>query len=200
MREIPNIGDNAAISSQTDKIDNAPSEGLAGTPDSVGYRVEEIEKHFHNRERWRGMLAVQTATNWADDNVDTPYQVISGANTWGVDTDDEAQVFGTADTPIIAGTIKFDPFRISITNLSSDTPYKLRMIWGTGTMADAITAEQYSELIVENIVTGSKSGGAPTDFRMPRLNSGVDKVWVQAWNETDNATCDFFVGIHEYTG
>jgi len=193
------IGDNAAIKAQTDKLDNAPSSGLAGTEDSIGYKVTEIEKHFHNVERWFGKLAVQTATDWADTNL-TPFRAISGANTYGADPGDEAQVLGTADTPHISGGVKYDPYRISILELSSDTIWRLRMIYGAGTMVEAIAAGQYSELMVSNIVTGSKAGGTPVDFRMPRLRCGIDKVWVQAWNATDNATCDFFVGLHEYSG
>ena len=40
--------------------------------------------------------------------------------------------------------------------------------------------------------------GVPVSLRMPRLDSGVDKVWVQAKNATNDATIDFFVGVHEY--
>lgn len=182
----------------TAKIDGAPTEGLSGAMDSLAYRIEEIEKHHHNVERWLGKKTVQTATEWAADTL-TPFQAISGANTYGADPDDEAQVFGTADTPI-NGDVKFDPFRILVINLSEDTVWKLRMVYGSGTMAAAITAEQFSEIMVVNQVAGSKSGGLPVRFRMPRLNSGVDQVWLQAWNATDNATCDFFAGTHGYIG
>lgn len=182
----------------TSKIDSAATDGLLGGNNSLAYRVHEIEKHFHNHEHWRGKLAVQTATAWADDTL-TPFRAISGANIYGAGADDEAQVLGTDDTPI-NGSVKYDPYRIVIVELSTDTPWKLRLVYGSGTMADAITAMQFTELMAVNIVTGSKSGGAPLDFRVPRLESGVDKVWIQAWNATDNATCDFFVGIHEYPG
>jgi hypothetical protein len=194
------IGNGGSVSLQTDKIDEAPIDGLAGAPDSLGYKIEEIEKHFHNHEHWRGKLAVQTGTNWADNNIDTPFRATSGPNSYGAGVNDEALVLGTGDTPISAGMVKFDPYRISIVSLSTDTEWKLRMIYGTGTMAEAITAEQFSEVMAINVVAGSKSGGTPLDFRMPRLLCGVDKVWVQAWNVTDNATCDFFVGLHEYIG
>ena len=159
--------------------------------------IVEVEKHFHNREIWVGKLAVQTATEWADDTL-SPYQAISGNNDYGSDANDEAQVLGTADTPITAGKVKFDFARIEVISLSSDTPYKLRIAWGTGTLAEALAANQCSELIVQNVVAGSKSNGAPVDVKMPRLNCGSDKVWIQAWNATDNATADFLVGVHEY--
>ena len=194
------IGSNSSVKNDTEKIDDAATDGLLGASNSLAYRVHEIEKHFHNVERWVGKLAVQTATSWADDNIDTPFRAISGANDYGADASDEAQVLGTDDTPIIAGTVKYDPFRISIVSLSTDTEWKLRLVYGSGTMATAITAGQYSEVMVINAVAGSKSGGTPVDFRVPRLNSGIDQVWLQAWNVTDNATCDFFIGVHEYIG
>ena len=194
------IGNGASVSSQTDKIDNAAADGLSGAMGSLAYRIHVVTKHFHNTERWRGKLAAQTATNWTDDNIDTPYRAISGADAYGADANDEAQIFGTGDTPIQSEMVKFDPFRLSIIELSTDTQWKLRLIYGSGTMADAITAGRFSEVMAVNTVSGSKSGGTPIDFRIPRLSSGVDQLWMQAWNLTDNATCDFYVGVHEYPG
>jgi hypothetical protein len=186
------------LSGDEQKIDSYKVNGLTGVNNSLSYKIEEIEKHFHNHEHWRGKLAVQTATAWADNTL-APFRAISGADDYGADTDDEAQVFGTDDTPI-NGAVKFDPYRVLITELSTDTPWKLRMVYGTGTMADAIIAMQYSEVCLMNTTAGSKAGGTPINFMMPRLNSGVDKVWMQAWNATDNATCDFLIGLHEYPG
>jgi len=198
MFNTPSIGDNAAIKSQTDKIDRIAVDGLLGTPESLGYKVNEIEKHFHNIERWFGKLAVQTATNWLDNSL-TPFRAISGLNTYGADANDEAQVIGSGDTPIIPGNVKYDCYRIVIQELSSNTIWKLRMVWGTGTLADAVTANQYTTLMVKNIIATGNAGGFPVDFRMPRIASGT-KLWIQAWNASDNAFCDFFIGIHEYVG
>lgn len=181
------------------KIDSFPTLGLNGVEDSLAYRTDEIEKHFHNRERWVGKKAVQTGTDWADD-VLTPFQAISGNNDYGSDVNDEALVLGTDNTPIIPGNVKFDIRRFLITELSATTQYKLRIIYGTGTMGDAITANQYTEFVVINTATGPFSGGEPSSIMMPRLNCGIDQVWVQAWNNTNNATIDFLVGIHEYVG
>jgi hypothetical protein len=186
------------ISSDEQKIDSEAVKGLLGKPNSLAYKVHEVEKHFHNHEHWRGKLAVQTATAWADDTL-APFRAISGADTYGADPNDEAQVFGLDDTPI-NGAVKFDPNRILITAFSTDTPWKLRMVFGTGTMADAIIARQFTEDCMMNTTVGSKAGGTPVTFTVPRLNCGIDKVWMQAWNETDNATCDFLIGLHEYIG
>jgi len=40
------------IDAETDKIDSAATLGLEGTSNSLAYRVMELERHFHNVERW----------------------------------------------------------------------------------------------------------------------------------------------------
>jgi len=180
-----------------EQMDDLATNGLSGVVDSLAYRIETVEQHFHHRELWRGIKAVPTGTAWADDLL-TPFRAISGSNTYGGDADDEALVLGTDDTPVESGHTKFDLHRLLIVALSTDTPWKIRVIWGTGTMGDAITAEQFTEIMVQNNPNGAKAGGFPIDIMMPRLNSGADQVWAQAWNATDNATCDFLVGFHEY--
>ena len=192
------VGDNASVKAQTDKIDKIAVSGLLGAPDSLAYKVSELESHIHNHEHWRGKLAVQTATNWMD-NVLTPFRAISGANAYGANANDEAQVIGSADTPVSVGMVKYDCYRIIILALSSNTIWKLRMVWGTGTLAQAITAEQFTELMVLNIIATGNAGGFPVDFRMPRISVGT-KLWVQAWNASLGATIDFCIGIHEYVG
>jgi hypothetical protein len=182
------------------KIDATATNGLAGTANSLAYRVHEIEKHLHNRERWLGKRAVPNATEWGTPGTITAFRAISGNNTYGADASDEASILGTADAPIIAGNTKLDIHRIIIVGVSSDTHYKLRIVYGSGTMADAITAAQYTEVIVKfDSVNPQQSAGVPIEVIMPRITSGTDKVWVQAWNATDNATIDFLVGLHEYS-
>jgi len=58
---------------QPPKLDSAPTDGLSGVSNSLAYRVEEIEKHLHNRERWLGLAAAPNAEiHCADDGVMTP--------------------------------------------------------------------------------------------------------------------------------
>lgn len=180
------------------KIDSAATDGLLGVSNSLAYRVHEIEKHFHNVERWYGKLAVQTATDWADNTL-TPFVAISGNNTYGTDANDEAKVFGTADTPGIAGNVKFDVHRIFISAASVAGLWKLQLIYGTGTMADAIAAGQFSTFMVRTS-TPTATQDVPADVMMPRGTCGATQIWLRAWNATDNATISFFVGVHEYEG
>jgi len=164
---------------------------------AVMAEVTEIEKHLHNRERWFGKLAVQTATDWAENNL-SPFRAISGANDYGSDPNDEALVLGTADTPTIAGNTRYDMHDIFVVAASSDTVYKMRFVYGVGTMADAIAAGQYSTTMIKIDPAVQSSPSVVHAIMMPRGICGATQVWVQAWNVTDNATIDFFVGIHEY--
>jgi hypothetical protein len=165
--------------------------------DAINEEVEEIEQHIHTRERWFGQSVDQSGNDWAADNL-TPLDVISGDDEYGADADDEAKCIGTADTPVIAGMTKFDLHRILIVGVSQNSVYKMRFVFGTGTMADAITAEQTSEFMVKfDAVNPQQSAGIPFEVKMPRLNAGT-KVWLQAWNATNNATASFFIGLHEY--
>jgi hypothetical protein len=154
-------------------------------------------KHFHNREKWIGKRAVQTATNWGNDTL-TSFQAISGNNAYGTDADDEAQVLGTGDTPVFTGGAKYDLHRILVTDVSNADPFKLRFVWSDTSMAAGIAAENYSEVIIK--LDKTKADCLPLEFMMPRIDSGTDMVWCQAWNGTDNATIDFLVALHEYTG
>ena len=164
----------------------------------VSAEVTEIEHHIHNRERWFGKTGSQTATDWGTLASLTAYTAISGSGTWGADENDEAQLLGTADTPAITGMAKFDLHRLFMVAFSAATVYYIRIVWGTGTMADAITAGQYSDVpVATNVTPANKATGSPIDIIMPRIAAGT-KVWAQCMNATDNATVTFLIGLHEY--
>jgi hypothetical protein len=159
--------------------------------------TRDTEHHIHTRERWFGKSADQSGNNWGDDTL-TPFRCISGNGDYGGDTDDEAKLIGSDDTPVEAGKTQFDFHRCLIVGVSEDTEYKLRFIWGTGTMTAAITAGQYSENMVKFESTNPQlSAGIPIDVLMSKIASGT-KVWAQCKNQTDNATIDFYIGLHEY--
>lgn len=159
--------------------------------------VNVIDDHFHNRERWFGKLAVQTATDWGDPASLALYRAISGNGVYGTDLNDEAQVLGADDTPAQAGMTLFDIRRILVVAVSSTTAYVCRVVWGTGTLANAVIAGQYTEFAVIAAAVGPLGRGSPMEVIMPRL--AIDtKTWLQCKNATDNATIDFLVGIHEY--
>ncbi len=163
----------------------------------VDAELEVVEAHLHSREHWCGKSGDQSGNNWGADTL-TPYRAISGNGVYGADASDEAKVMGSDDTPFVTGKTYFDLHRITVIAISSDTVYKLRIVWGTGTMAAAISANQMTEvMIITSTDKANKFGGAPFEIQMPRLATKT-KIWIQARNATDNATVDFFVGLHEY--
>ena len=196
-----------AYSPDTNKIDSLATNGLAGVSNSLAYRVHEIEKHFHNAERWYGISADQSGVNpWATSlstaAMRTSFRTISGSAAYGADASDEAQVWGLNDTLSVAGVVqtKLDFHQIFITASSVTTIWYIRIIWGTGTMADSITAGQYSEFPVVADAAQNGSIDVIMPIMMPRITIGTHKVWIQGKNATDNATFDFLVGMHGYQG
>ncbi len=191
------------------KIDSQATLGLLGVVNSLAYRGHEIEKHFHNVQRWYGKSADQSGVNpWAksisDSGMVGSFQAISGNATFGADANDEALVWGVNDTiatpPNAVPYVKMDIHNMFITASSVTTLWYLRLVYGTGTMADAITAGQYSTF---PIIADAAQGGSIdiiVPIMMPRITIGTDKVWMQAKNATNNATIDFLIGVHGYIG
>ncbi|HUT58994.1 MAG TPA: hypothetical protein VNA25_14190 [Phycisphaerae bacterium] len=160
--------------------------------DSIIREVEFVEQHVHNRERWFGKSADQSGNDWALESGLTVYRAISGNGVFGADANDEAKLLGSADTPFRTGMVKYDAHRLMVSAVSNANDCVLRLIWGTGTMAAAETALQYSDLMI----TDAKKGG-PIPVIMRRIAVGT-LLWARLKNGTDNATIDFFLGIHEY--
>ncbi len=158
--------------------------------------AREVDNHFHTKGRWFGRHALQTGNNWAKQDTLGVFVATSGDNTWGVDAADTVKVFGSSDTPTVAGYNYFDAHKLFVTTASQTSIYKIRFVWSTTNFADGLAAGQYSETVC--IVASAASRISPIEIMMPRLVSGT-KLWAQAWNAVDNATISFLVGIHEYT-
>jgi hypothetical protein len=92
------------------KLDAAAVDGLAGTADSLAYKVHEIERHFHNSEQVYGKASDTMAA-------DTPvkFTVTGGNNAWGT------EVLLTDGTVIESGssTKKFDLNTMYITDVDA---------------------------------------------------------------------------------
>jgi hypothetical protein len=183
------------ISDETDKIDSATTDGLAGTSNSLAYRVHEIERHFHNRGRFWGATGSPSETNAIDANVDTPFVAVSGNDDWGT----AIPICGTADSPVPSpDDAKFDAHLILVTDTDHTTPYRIRLIYGTGTSAAAISAGQWTETMFVT-AGGPFSSGVPVEIIMRRVDVGT-KLWAQVWNATNGSNVDFFWGAHGYAG
>ena len=192
---LPDAGALTSISDETDKIDQAATDGLSGTSDSLAYRAMELERHIHNVERWWGALADPGETNAIEANVTRPFVAISGNDDWGV----AIPICGTDDVPVPATDTLFDCHRILATDMDNDTsPWRLRIIWGTDTSAAAIGAGHWTEApIMTNAVPGNRAGGSPVDVIMRRVAVGT-KLWAQSWNDTNLEELSFFWGGHGY--
>lgn len=181
--------DVAAIKAVTDNLPDS------GALTHLTEEVEEICQHFHNIERWWGAVAAPDETNAIEANVNRPFQATSGANTWGA----AIPICGTADNPVLTGQVEFDAHRLLIVDIDSETDeWRLRIIWGDGTSADAITAGQWSEIpIIANAIPGNRAGGVPMPIRMLPVAIGT-KLWAQSWNDTLNEILQFTWGAHGY--
>jgi len=127
--------------------------------------------------------------------VTRPFVAISGDNTWG----DAIPIVGSADDPTAVGDDSyFDLHHILISDSADATVYLMRLIYGTGTSGNAISAGQYSELLFLP-GTGPKSTPVTINVPMPRVAVG-QKVWVQVWNATNLSEIDFFWKCHGYPG
>ena len=153
---------------------------------------------IHNVERWFGKRPDQSGNIWALEAELDPFTGISGLGDWGSDPDDEALAWGSGNTFPIAGNTCYGIIRALITENSEDTPCLLRFIWGSGTMLEAIAAEQFSTAAIQNITSGSKAGGSPFNIMVPMLKIGVDKLWMQVKSTIDNHQVSFLVGVHAY--
>ncbi len=179
-----------AIKAKTDNLPSDPADQSLLTA-----QIEEHDQHFHNREYWFGKSADQSGNNWGTRASLTPYRAISGNNDFGQDADDEAKCIGSDDTPVRAGSTQFDFRRVQVVAVSSNTVYLFRIIHGTGTMAAAEAAGQYTEAPFFKESPPSK--GSPLDLVQERIPVS-HKAWIRVKNATDNATIDFLSGIHEY--
>lgn len=175
------------IDAETDKIDKAPADGLAGVSGSLAFEVEEIEKHFHNSELWYGKdpgdsLLLQDGL--------APWTLTAGSG----------EAFGTElqlsdGTEIEGGSAikKFDFRKIEIDTASQNSNVYLIQVWaGTG----AFGAATVKTTVRFRSGTGACRGG-PIIIMMPRLTCN-NKLWMKLKCETDGATLDLAIGGHVY--
>jgi len=155
--------------------------------------VTEIDEYLHSNSIWFGIAAPQTATDWGERTSLAPFRAISGNGVFGADANDEALVIGTEDTPLFPGRTHYSVHRMMVEAASNATPFVLRIIYGTGTMNEAQDAYQYT-----NFMMTDARKGASVPVYMARCISGQTKVWVRAKNATNDATVDFFIGLHTH--
>jgi hypothetical protein len=162
-----------------------------GIYDKVLEALEESEltdDHNHNKERWYGKIAGNNEVNAIENNL-TPFRVTSGVSGYGTGV----CVMGSSDVPVV-GKAYFDIHRILCSNFQKAELAKIRFAWGASTESAAITAGNFSTIMV-NPQTTSKE--ADFDIRFPVLQNGT-KVWVNFWSTTNSQWVDIFYGVHGY--
>ena len=109
------------------KIDSGTTDGLAGTSNSLAYRVHEIEKHFHNSEVWYGAAV---GDGFLDSSVLTEFQVV--ASNTGFDGT-ALQISNGDEIESGSSTKKYDLHEVLITATSAASKVqKMRFVYGTG--------------------------------------------------------------------
>jgi hypothetical protein len=157
-----------------------------------------IKTRLLNNEIWMGIKDTPTDTEWCAESSLSPYTAGSFANDFG-NSYYAAKVLGSADTPVRDNRIAFDIYRIFVNEVSVNTPYLMRIVYGTGTQDEAVEDLQYTVLMTKfDDENPAISAAIPIDVQMPVILSGT-KVWIQIKNETLNATMKFYIGLHEYT-
>lgn len=189
--------DITGIKAETDKLDALATDGLNGTPDSVAYRVAEIERHLHSAESWFEVAVSPDGDTNGGDRIgegNGAFQADAGNDDWG----DWVLVLGSSDTPARPTPAKayFDPHRIEVVDTERAATYFIQIGRGV-THTTIITNGTYTE-VVYTAVTNKDS--SPVDVGSGRAPTG-SKVWVRVMcPDQDTGTLDFFFGIHEYEG
>jgi hypothetical protein len=162
--------------------------------------VEYTEYHLHHKTRWFTKKTSQTETEWCsplEGNIANFYRAISESGAFGTNATDTAKLFGSADIPI-PGMTYGDFDEILVIANSSTTVYLCRIIWGTGTVAEAVAAGQYTEFpFLRGNADNVRKVMKVSCEKIPITIGGLDvKVWLQCANASDDATFDFVIGIH----
>lgn len=195
MSKLSISGYPASLVTETDKIDNAPADGLLGTQNSLSYRVAEIERHLHSGARWFEKAIAPVGETHVADRIGTgisAFSMDSGDHTWG----DWEQILGPDDTPATPGRLYFDPHLLAIASNERAGVYFVQ--FARGATGDAgIAAGTYTELALDITI---KAGGVIVPIQTGRAPVGI-KLWARCMCPAfDTGLLNFFFGIHEYEG
>lgn len=191
------IGFGRVIPESLNKIDGAETDGLSGTSNSLSYRVEEIEKHFHSAGSWFEKATTADTTVHVADRIGGgigAFQIDAGNDTWGA----WVQILGSEDTPARTDMAYYDPHLILISAAERETVYFIQFARGLTTATDAYTAGMFTELCIG--VDATRKFKNDTPVQTSRVPAG-SMLWARCLAVgADTGTLDFYLGIHEYGG
>ena len=176
------------IEGYSKKIDDEETNGLLGAHNSTAYRIEELEKHFHNNEVWFGAGGIKDSL--------TPYTLVSDNNDFGT----AVELLAPAGTPFVAGNVMFDVHRAIPIAIDTASLYLVRIIWDAVSVIAGEAARRYTTFPVYPTGVGSNVDGVISDVMCRRARSGTDYLWAKCKNATNLAELDLIFGIHEYLG
>jgi hypothetical protein len=160
----------------TDMVSGVPMDTITAA------KVVILEEHIHNKMKVFGSGITRDSL--------TGYSLTAGTSS-GFGT--ETLLLDTGSTPVDVGETYFDLHRFAPVVISSATPYLIRLIYGTGTVA----AGQYTTFGIYPTGTGSNVAASAVELTFPRLAAGT-KVWAKIKNATNSATMTCLIGLHEY--
>lgn len=174
-------------------LEDKASLGLSGIRNSLGYRIEEIEKHFHSVGKFLGLAPnVSGITHNASgmDSATTAFQLDAGNNAFCAWT----LLIGTGDTPVVAGNTSFDPHLLYISSAERNKTYWIQL------SSDTTSAADITEAMFSPQAAAAAGRRMPVAVRSPRLLAGTAYYGRIKCPTQDTATLDFYIGLHEYSG
>lgn len=200
---VERVGDEYYVKTNPDErnqimmINNEYSPGLAGTHDSLSYRIAEIERHLHSGASWFEVAGTPDAELHVADRIGTvggggAFRIDAGNNTWG----SWVQILGSSDTPARAGMVYFDPHQFIVEDTEAAGTYFIQMGRGASGAA-ALSAGTYTEWVY---AAANNKNTAIIPVQTGRAPAG-SKVWLRCMAPGENtAWMDVYFGIHEYEG
>ena len=207
--------DTTALMAAVEKIDEGAVDGLTGVSNSLAYKVNEVEKHLHNREFWFGQSGspVQGVTA-GEKGIGVPFVISSVATGDGFSA--WIPVLGNTDTPSVVGSgnAYFDAHRMLITDVDTGDklPHFIQFGWST-LAATSSDADAGADALANSHISGfiavpEKDGkSAPINVMMPRIAIGTRLLMRYKVHNRNTpfalvagTNLHFFIGLHEYRG
>jgi len=164
--------------------------------DKAAQKLYELERYFHNRERWFGLAVTPVGeTHRADEmnGVVAPFVLTTGNSAFGA----WVQILGSGDTPFESGMTSFDGHRFLMSSTNSAGVYAIQLIAGEYVdIPRRLANKEYTTAPYTASTTANDAG--IYDFMSRRIPAGA-KVWARAAGVGLNGkTLSFYFGFHEY--
>lgn len=186
--------DTSTIIDDTKYIINTDTGGLlAATKGSISYYVAELDRHAHSYERFFELANTPSGELHVADELGSgngPFQLSCGSNVFG----SWVQIFGSNDTPFIAGMALYDFHEVQIEEAQRADTYILQISFGE-TGDQGITNGTYSTRPYTPQSTLIDSSSLLTQAR--RQTAGT-KVWMRGMVRGLAGTISIYPGFHEY--